>query len=78
MSPKNGYADWQVTQLVANAMGAGWDYTHPREIMAEIAATTRSFAHVTYEMLQERGSVLWPCNDKAPDGSPIMHVNGRD
>ena len=76
MAPKNGYADWEVTQLLANAMGARWTYTHPREIMAEIAATTPGFAHVTYDMLDERGSVQWPCNDKAPDGSPIMHVKG--
>jgi formate dehydrogenase major subunit len=27
-------------------------------------------------MLDKRGSVQWPCNDKAPEGSPIMHVNG--
>ncbi len=76
MAPKNGYADWQVTQLLANAMGASWNYSHPSEIMAEIAATTPGFANVTYEMLDERGSVQWPCNDKAPDGSPIMHVAG--
>jgi len=76
MSPKNGYADWEVTQLLANAMGADWHYTHPSEIMAEIAATTPGFANITYEMLDERGSVQWPCNDAAPDGSPVMHVNG--
>ena len=76
MAPKNGYADWEVTQLLANALGGGWQYTHPSQIMAEIAATTPGFAHVTYDMLDERGSVQWPCNDKAPDGSPIMHVKG--
>ena len=76
MSPRNGYGDWEVTQLLANAMGARWSYSHPSEIMDEIAATTPGFAHVSYAMLEERGSVQWPCNDKAPEGSPIMHVNG--
>ncbi|MFZ2101054.1 MAG: formate dehydrogenase subunit alpha, partial [Oricola sp.] len=76
MSPKNGYADWEVTQLLANAMGAGWAYTHPSQVMAEIAATTPSFANVTYELLDKEGSVQWPCNEKAPQGSPIMHVDG--
>ena len=76
MAPKNGYADWELTQLLANAMGANWAYTHPSEVMAEIAATTPGFANVTYQMLDERGSVQWPCNDAAPDGSPIMHVDG--
>jgi formate dehydrogenase major subunit len=56
-------------------MGAGWRYAHPSEIMAEIAATTPSFAGVTYAMLEEKGSVQWPCNDKAPQGTPLMHVD---
>ncbi|MDE3238617.1 MAG: formate dehydrogenase subunit alpha [Paracoccaceae bacterium] len=76
MAPKNGYADWEVTQLLANAMGANWTYTHPSQIMAEIAATTPSFAGVTYEKIEEMGSVQWPCNDKSPDGTPLMHVDG--
>ncbi len=36
---------------------------------------TPGFANVSYKMLDERGSVQWPCNDKAPEGSPIMHVD---
>ncbi|MBY4892427.1 formate dehydrogenase subunit alpha [Rhodobacteraceae bacterium N5(2021)] len=76
MKPKNGYADWEVTQLLAKAMGADWHYTHPSQIMDEIAETTPGFANVNYAMLEERGSVQWPCNDAAPDGSPIMHVDG--
>ena len=46
MAPKNGYADWEVTMLLANAMDAGWTYTHPSQIMDEIAATPPSFAGV--------------------------------
>ena len=76
MAPKNGYADWEVTQMLANAMGAGWTYTHPSQIMEEIAATTPSFANVSYDLLEERGSIQWPCNDKSPDGTPLMHVDG--
>ncbi len=76
MKPKAGYADWEVTQLLANAMGAGWSYTHPREIMDEIAATTPSFAGVSFDLLDEKGSVQWPCNEALPEGSPVMHVDG--
>ncbi|AUM75101.1 formate dehydrogenase subunit alpha [Paracoccus jeotgali] len=75
MAPRNGYADWQVTQLLANAMGAGWTYTHPTQIMDEIARTTPSFAGVSYERLEEQGSVQWPCNEAQPDGTPLMHVD---
>ncbi len=76
MAPKNGYADWEVTQMFANAFGADWTYTHPSQIMDEIAATTPSFAGVSYEKLEELGSVQWPCNEKAPEGTPIMHIDG--
>jgi formate dehydrogenase major subunit len=76
MRPKNGYADWEITQLLANAMGLGWKYTHPSEIMDEIARLTPRFAGVSYAKLDEDGSVQWPCNDEHPHGVPIMHVNG--
>jgi len=76
MAPLNGYEDWEVTQMLANAMGAGWEYTHPSQIMAEIAATTPSFAGVTYDKIDEMGSVQWPCNEANPDGTPLMHVDG--
>ncbi|WP_276719384.1 formate dehydrogenase subunit alpha [Pseudooceanicola nitratireducens] len=75
MKPRNGYADWEITQMLANAMGAGWHYTHPAQIMEEIAATTPSFARVTYDLLEEMGSVQWPCNDASPEGTPLMHVD---
>ncbi|MBX3578478.1 MAG: formate dehydrogenase subunit alpha [Rhizobiaceae bacterium] len=76
MAPKNGLADWEVTQEMAKAMGLKWSYTHPSEIMDEIARTTPSFAFVSYDKLDREGSVQWPCNEKAPHGTPIMHVDG--
>ena len=76
MAPKNGLADWEVTQALANAMGAGWSYEHPCEIMDEIAETTPSFAGVSYDLLERKGSVQWPCNDTHPEGTPLMHVGG--
>jgi len=57
-------------------MGAAWNYNHPSQIMAEIAATTPSFAGVNYELLEREGSVQWPCNEAAPLGTPVMHVDG--
>ena len=76
MTPKSGLADWEVTQRLAQAMGLSWNYQHPSEIMDEVAKTTPSFANVSYEYLEKIGSVQWPCNDKAPEGTPIMHIDG--
>ncbi|MFO7287427.1 MAG: formate dehydrogenase subunit alpha, partial [Gammaproteobacteria bacterium] len=74
MKPLAGYEDWEVTQLLANAMGYPMSYSHPREIMEEIARLTPTFAGVSYEKLDELGSIQWPCNEKAPQGTPTMHV----
>jgi len=76
MEPKNGYADWEITQLLSNAMGYPMHYAHPSEIMDEIARLTPTFRGVSYERLEELGSIQWPCNDAAPDGTPTMHVGG--
>ncbi|TNC25099.1 formate dehydrogenase subunit alpha [Amycolatopsis alkalitolerans] len=76
MAPKNGKHEWEIVCEIAQAMGYPMRYTHPREIMAEIAAVTPTFAGVSFEKLDKLGSVQWPCNDKAPEGTPVMHVDG--
>jgi len=75
MEPKPGKAEWQITIDLANALGYQMNYAHPSEIMDEIAALTPSFKNVSYTKLDQNGSIQWPCNDKAPEGTPIMHVD---
>jgi formate dehydrogenase major subunit len=74
MPPLAKYADWEVTQLLSNALGFPMDYAHPGEIMEEIARLTPTFQGVTYEKIDRLGSIQWPCNDDAPEGTPTMHV----
>ncbi|MGE4369732.1 MAG: formate dehydrogenase subunit alpha [Burkholderiaceae bacterium] len=75
MKPRAGLADWQVTCALSNAMGYPMNYAHPSEIMDEIARLTPTFAGVSFKRIDELGgSVQWPCNDQAPEGTPIMHV----
>ncbi|MEQ1904873.1 MAG: formate dehydrogenase subunit alpha [Pirellulaceae bacterium] len=75
MEPLSGLADWEATMGFANALGVPMQYNHPSEIMKEIADLTPTFAGVTYEKLDQLGSIQWPCNEKNPEGSPVMHVN---
>ncbi len=75
MSPLAGMADWEVTMALANALGYPMHYAHPSQIMDEIARLTPTFAGVSYEKLDAAGSLQWPCNDAAPDGTPTMHVD---
>ncbi len=75
IEPLAGKADWETTIALAEAMGVPMRYEHPSEIMDEIAATTPTFRGVSYARLDELGSIQWPCNDQAPAGTPIMHVD---
>ena len=75
MTPLGGKADWEATIALSNALGFPMEYSHPSQIMDEIAALTPSFAGVSYARLDEQGSIQWPCNDAAPFGTPMMHVD---
>ena len=72
--PMAGYADWEVTQELAKAMGYPMNYRHASEIMDEIARLTPTFTGVSFGKIDQLGSIQWPCNDAAPAGTPIMHV----
>jgi formate dehydrogenase major subunit len=79
MQPKNsdgkrGYADWEITQLLSNAMGYPMHYQHASEIMDEIARLTPTFTNMSFAKIDELGSVQWPCNEEHPDGTPTMHI----
>ncbi|HZG18694.1 MAG TPA: formate dehydrogenase subunit alpha [Herbaspirillum sp.] len=74
MPAKAGKSDWEVTVALAEALGYPMPYNHPSEIMDEIAALTPSFHGVSYDKLDKLGSIQWPCNEAAPEGTPIMHV----
>lgn len=74
VEPLAGKADWEATCALSEALGYPMPYTHPSEIMDEVARTTPTFAGVSYDLLEREGSVQWPCNEKAPTGTPVMHM----
>ena len=66
-------ADWQITQDLANRMGAGWNYLHPADVMHEVASLSPMFAGVTYDRLAGFKTLQWPV---AIDGTdqPILYT----
>jgi formate dehydrogenase major subunit len=72
--PLAGKADWEATMALANALGYAMHYDHPSQIMDEIARLTPTFTGVSYAKIDRLGSIQWPCNDAAPEGTPVMHI----
>jgi formate dehydrogenase major subunit len=71
-----GKDEWQVVCEIATAMGYPMSYADPAAIMDEIAATTPTFAGVSFARLDAEGSMQWPVTEAAPHGTPTMHVGG--
>ncbi len=76
MAPKARYADWETVRLLANALGLNWRYTHPSQIMDEIARLTLTFASASYEALDAAGSLQWPVTEAQPRRN-ADHACGR-
>jgi len=86
LDPREGtLPDWQILQLVANRLGAGWNYRSPEEVMDEIAAVTPQYGGVSYERLDgilpdaelaqtDVCGLQWPCPTEDHPGTPIMHT----
>ncbi|MDJ0906180.1 MAG: formate dehydrogenase subunit alpha [Woeseiaceae bacterium] len=75
MTPRQGKDEWRITQELANALGYPMSYDDAAQIMDEIAELTPTFAGVSFGFLDKVGSVQWPCNENAPMGTPIMHID---
>ena len=75
MAPQTGKAEWEIICEISQAMGYPMHYDNAAQIMDEIAITTPTFAGVSFAHLDKVGSVQWPCNLEAPNGTPIMHAD---
>jgi formate dehydrogenase major subunit len=76
MASRTGKQEWEIVSEIAQAMGYPMRYESSAQIMDEIALTTPTFAGVSFAHLDKVGSVQWPCNEAAPNGTPIMHMDG--
>ena len=66
--------DWEIIQLIANRLGAQWNYQHPSEIMDEVASLTPLFAGVSYERLEGYRSLQWPVAKDGTD-TPVLFMD---
>jgi len=58
--PAGVKADWEIIQLIANAMGSDWNYPNIRAITQEVNALTPQYGGITWERVGRDG-LQWPC-----------------
>ncbi len=74
--PGDTRQDWWIIQEIANRLGLGWAYTHPKDVFAEMKKTMRSFDGITWERLERESAVTYPCDGEDKPGHDIIFGNG--
>ncbi len=72
-APDDSLPDWEVLKMLANKLGANWNYSNVREIMEELSAVTASYKGITYDRIEDIG-IHWPCPSVDHPGTPILHA----
>jgi formate dehydrogenase (NADP+) alpha subunit len=73
--PGQAKPDWEIVCMIARKFGKkGFNYTHPSQIMDEIAALTPAFNGISYDRL-ESGGIQWPCGCSDDPGTAILHCD---
>jgi predicted molibdopterin-dependent oxidoreductase YjgC len=81
--PPRGAArpDWQIicdlALRIESRLGratAKWDYSHPEQVLREMAAVNRDYAGVTYERIEKVG-LQYPVPDLNHPGSPTLFID---
>ena len=70
--PGNAKADWEIAQLIANTLGAGWNYENSEQIWNEVRRTSPPHRGISYERIEEVG-LQWPCPSEDHPGTPFLH-----
>ncbi len=73
VEPLAGYQDWEITVKLMNAMGYPVSYADPGEILDEIARLTPTYRGMSFDLIDRIGSVQWPCDESAPEGTEVLH-----
>jgi formate dehydrogenase major subunit len=62
---------WIINQM-ARGIGLDWNYSHPRDVFAEMRQCMNSIAGITWERLERESSVTYPCEKEGDPGQPVV------
>ena len=74
--PEDARQDWWIIQQLANHMGMGWQYSHPKDIFAEMRIVMPSLTGITWQRLETEDAVTYPCADEHSVGHDIIFADG--
>ena len=73
--PGDAKEDWWILVELAKRIGLDWNYTHPKEVFAEMKMSMNSLNNITWERL-EKSAVTYPSLSEDDPGQPIVFGDG--
>jgi formate dehydrogenase major subunit len=70
--PGEARQDAWIIQEIARRLGLGWDYSHPRDVFAEMADVMPSLDNITWARLETDDAVTYPCDGPDRPGNDIV------
>ncbi len=70
--PGQARQDLGIIVELAQRLGLGWTYCHPREVFAEMTLAMPSLANITWDRLLREDSVTYPCPGPEEEGHQIV------
>jgi formate dehydrogenase major subunit len=73
--PGEARQDLAIIIDLANRMGCGWTYAHPRDVFDEMRLAMPSIAGITWERLEREHAVTYPCEQEGDPGEPVVFID---
>ncbi len=74
--PGDTRQDWWITQEIAKRLDLDWNYSHPRDIFAEMTGVMPSLSNISWDRLAAESAVTYPCDAPDKPGNDIVFQNG--
>ncbi len=74
--PGDTREDWWITVELARRCGLDWNYSHPRDVFAEMKQGMASLANISWERLENENAVTYPSLSETDPGQPIVFGDG--
>jgi formate dehydrogenase major subunit len=74
--PGDTRPDWWITQEIARGIGLGWNYTHPRDIYAEMASLMPSLDNISWDRIERESAVTYPSDAPDQPGHDVVFDKG--
>ena len=73
--PGQARQDLDIIIDMARRLDLDWHYQGPPDVFAEMRQAMPSIAGISWERLEEQGSVTYPCESESDPGQPVIFID---